>query len=88
MSLLDKKVAYEVQMANNRTKFIPLLDTVKCSVSKGRVIGWASQKEGEVYGGIWERRDAGRRNLDVPPSLPLFVPLDVYHCDGNILGSG
>lgn len=39
----------------------------------------------ERSGGISGRRDAGRRNPVVPPTL-LFVALDVRHCDGNMSG--
>lgn len=39
----------------------------------------------EKSGGISGRRDAGRRNSVVPPTL-LLVPLDVRHCDDNMSG--
>lgn len=42
-------------------------------------------------GSVWRHleasgRRAGHRNLNVPPSPLLLLPLDVYHCDGNIPG--
>lgn len=70
----------------NITKSISPTDTVKSNVFGVRVIDWASRtREAEESGGISGRRDAGRRNLVVPPTL-LFVPLDVRHCDGNMSG--